>query len=376
MLNHGTFFLPGPTEVRTEILQEMMRPMLPHRSAAFEAVYARCDAGLRTVFRTSRPAYIASASATGLMEGAIRCAPSGIVLSLVNGAFSERFAQVASSCGRTVVRDDVALGLHHTPEQVAVLLEQTSARVVTLTHSETSTGALNDIAAIARVVHAAGAVILVDSVTGVAGAPLETDAWHLDFAFTGSQKALALPPGLALGVASQAFIEAAAHNTDRGTYFDLVEFEKYAVKSQTPNTPAISLFYALAAQVEAIAAEGMEARWQRHRDMQAMTLAWVWKLAADIDPAFAVLAPESGRSPTVTCVTLPAAMAGTVVAEATARRGYIIGAGYGPLRERTIRIGHMGDHTVTGLTNCLQAVRSAIESLCGAPPLVQVASAP
>ena len=365
MLTHGTFFLPGPTEVRPEILQTLTRPMLPHRSAAFEAIYARCDAGLRTIFRTSRPVYIASASATGLMEGAIRCAPSGAVLSLVNGAFSDRFAQVAQSCGRTVVRDDVALGNHHTPEQVAALLATSAAKIVTLTHSETSTGAMNDIAAIARAVHDAGAVILVDSVTGVAGAELESDAWHLDFVFTGSQKALALPPGLALGVASEAFIAAAAHNVDRGTYFDLVEFEKYAVRNQTPNTPAISLFYALAEQVEAIASEGIEARWARHLAMQALTIAWAGQLATDVSSAFGVLAPASGRSPTVSCITLPDAISGTAVAASVANRGYVIGAGYGPLRDRTIRIGHMGDHTVSGLTNCLAEVRDVLVSMVG-----------
>ncbi len=362
MLTNGTFFLPGPTEVRSEILAELTRPMLPHRGAAFEALYARCDAGLRPIFRTARPVYIASASATGLMEGAIRCAPAGTVLALVNGAFSERFAQVAISCGRNVVRDDVALGQHHEPERVESLLRDSGATVVTLAHSETSTGALNDIEALARVVHAHGAVILVDSVTGLAGAPIETDAWDLDFVFTGSQKAIALPPGLALGVASESFIRAAEANSNRGTYFDLVEFEKYAVKRQTPNTPAISLFYALAAQVEAIATEGIESRWDRHRSMQAMTLAWVDHLATTIDAAFAPLAPASGRSPTVTCITLPAALTGTAVAAGVAERGYVIGAGYGPLRDRTIRIGHMGDHTEAGLKRCLVEVEAVLAS--------------
>ena len=360
MISNGTFFLPGPTEVRPEILAQLARPMLPHRSAEFEAIYANCDAGLRRIFRTTRPVYIASASATGLMEAAIRSAPTGAVLSLVNGAFSERFAQVALSCGRTVVRDDIALGLHHTPAQVDALLGRTGARVVTLTHSETSTGALNDIEGIARVVHAHGAVILVDSVTGLAGAPLEMDTWGLDFAFTGSQKALALPPGLALGAASQSFIDAAAANTDRGTYFDLVEFEKYAIKSQTPNTPAISLFFALEAQVAAIAVEGLEARWERHRTMQAATLAWVQALSRGVDPAFDVLAPASGRSPTVTCVTLPSSLSGVRVAADVARAGYVIGAGYGPLRDRTIRIGHMGDHTPAALGRCLEVVRDVL----------------
>lgn len=363
MLTNGTFFLPGPTEVRPEILQELTRPMLPHRGAAFEAIYARCDAGLRTIFRTSRPVYIASASATGLMEGAIRCAPSGTVLSLVNGAFSERFADVAVSCGRVVVRDVVALGMHHTAERVAALLESSGARIVTLTHSETSTGAMNDIERIARVVHAAGAVILVDSVTGLAGARLETDEWELDFVFTGSQKALALPPGLALGVASSSFIAAAAKNTDRGTYFDLVEFEKYAIRNQTPNTPAISLFYALAAQVEAIGVEGLEARWTRHLAMQAATVTWAEQLGRDMHPAFGILAPASGRSPTVSCITLPKNLQGSTVAAAVSEMGYVIGAGYGALRDRTIRIGHMGDHTLTGLSDCLTTVQGALQTM-------------
>ncbi len=366
MISNGTFFLPGPTEVRAEILAHLARPMLPHRSAEFERIYAHCDAGMRSIFRTARPVYIASASATGLMEAAVRCAPAGAVLALVNGAFSERFAQVALSCGRTVVRDDVPHGEHHTPAQVDALLAGSGARVVTLTHSETSTGAMTDIEAIARVVHAHGAVILVDSVTGLAGAPLEMDAWGLDFAFTGSQKALALPPGLALGVASQSFIDAAASNVDRGTYFDLVEFEKYAVKSQTPNTPAISLFFALEAQVAAIAAEGIESRWERHRVMQAITLAWVAAMAHDVDPAFGVLAPASGRSPTVTCVTLPAGLSGVQVAASVAAHGFVIAAGYGPLRDRTIRIGHMGDHAPDALRRCLAVVQDVlVQQLAG-----------
>jgi aspartate aminotransferase-like enzyme len=363
MLSHGTFFLPGPTEVRPEILRELARPMLPHRSKEFEAIYARCDAGLRPIFRTSRPVYLVSASATGLMEGAVRCAPPGVVLSLVNGAFSERFADVAVSCGRTVVRDTVPLGMHHTPEQVTRLLHATGADVVTLTHSETSTGALNDIQSIARVVHAHGAVILVDSVTGVGGATLEADAWQLDFVFTGSQKALALPPGLALGVAQRAFIDAARSNPDRGTYFDLVEFDKYAARNQTPNTPAIPLFYALAAQVEAIAVEGMESRWARHLEMQAMTADWVATLHAAHGEEFGILAPVSGRSPTVTCITLPRGLSGTAVAADVARSGYVIGPGYGELRDRTIRIGHMGDHTPSGLSRCLAAVGETLRKL-------------
>jgi aspartate aminotransferase-like enzyme len=360
MLTDGRFFLPGPTEVRSALLQAMTQPMIPHRSREFEALYATCDAGLRQIFRTTRPVYVASASATGLMEGAIRCAPAGTVLSLVNGAFSERFAAVALSCGRTVIRDSVPLGQHHTPERVATLLRESSAQVVTVAHSETSTGALNDIQAIATVAHAHGAVILVDSVTGLAGAPVETDAWALDFVFTGSQKALALPPGLALGVASESFLATAGSNPHRGTYFDLLEYDAYARKNQTPNTPALSLFYALAAQVQHIVAESLPARWDRHERMRAQTEAWVASLQRELDPGFGILAPVSGRAPTVTCVTLPSAINGTEVAARTADHGYVIGPGYGALRDTTIRIGHMGDHTERGLENCLRTVRTVL----------------
>jgi aspartate aminotransferase-like enzyme len=365
MLTNGTFFLPGPTEVRPEILQQMARPMMPHRSATFERIYEQCDHGMRSIFRTTRPVYLGTSSATGMMEAGIRSAPPGTVLSLVMGAFSERFAHVAGSCGRTVVRDDVAHGMHHTPERVYALVQASGAAAVTVAQSETSTGAFNDIEAIARAVHAAGAVILVDSVTGCGGAQLEADAWKLDFVFTGSQKALALPPGLALAVASQSFIDAAASNADRGAYFDLVEIDAYAAKNQTPQTPVISLFYALAAQVDAIANEGLEQRWVRHLAMQSITIEWVQAMTRELDPALTVLAASDGRSPTVTCIALPASLTGPGVAAGVAEQGYMIGSGYGALRDRTIRVGHMGDHTPEGLTKFLSVVREVIATQLG-----------
>lgn len=363
MTAFGTFYLPGPTEVRAEVLQAMLQPMIPHRGADYEALHGRCDAGLRPVFRTTRPVLIATASATGLMEASLRCAPAGPVLALVNGAFSERYAQVAASCGREVHRDEVAPGRVHCPADVRDLLARTGATVVTVAHSETSTGALQDVQALARVVHEAGAAILVDSVTGLAGAPFETDAWGIDFVFTGSQKALALPPGLAFGVASAAFMAQAATRPLRGTYFDLVEFERFAEKRQTPNTPAVSLLYALDAQVRALTAEGIEARWARHAAMQAATEAWVARLAAEVDPAFGILAPAGARSPTVSCITLPAGLASGPIVAGAAARGFVIGAGYGPLKETTIRIGHMGDHDVPGVERVLGVVREVIEGL-------------
>jgi aspartate aminotransferase-like enzyme len=237
MSDFGTFFLPGPTEVRREILEAMLQPMLPHRGAAFEALYDRVDQGLRPVFRTQRPVFIGSCSATGLMEAAVRCAPPGPILALVNGAFSQRFADIARACDRETRVLQVPLGETHTLEAVDAALTAQWHAAMTVVHSETSTGALQDVAALAAVAHRHGTAILVDSVTGIGGAPVETDAWQLDFVLTGSQKALALPPGLAFGVASESFILQAQTATAKGLYFDLVEFEEYAHKRQTPNAP-------------------------------------------------------------------------------------------------------------------------------------------
>ncbi|MDQ2670988.1 MAG: aminotransferase class V-fold PLP-dependent enzyme, partial [Gemmatimonadota bacterium] len=304
--------------------------------------------------------YISSSSATGLMEAAIRNGSRERVLALVNGAFAERFAHIARACGREVETLECPWGEAHDPAAVAAALQAGRFDAVTVVHSETSTGALNPIADLARVVHAAGDVmLLVDSVTGVAGAPVKTDEWELDFVFTGSQKALALPPGLALGVARTALLERAETLPARGVYYDLIEFDRYLAKNQTPNTPALSLMYALAAQLDAIMGEGIEARWARHAAMAERTWRWVEEMT-HAGVALSVLAPAGARSPTVTCIRLPEGHTGPDVAAAMKQRGWTIGSGYGKLRDTTIRVGHMGDHTLEGLEMLLEELAAVL----------------
>ncbi len=351
LLDDGHFFLPGPTEVRPEVLAAMTRPMIPHRGRAFEEMFARIQEGMKQVFRTSRPVLVSSSSATGLMEAAIRCAPAGPVLSLVNGAFSERFAHVARACGRTVETVEVAAGEVVTPDQAEERFRAKSFAAMTVVHSETSTGALTDIRSMQTVARRHGAVCLIDSVSGIGGTPVEVDGWDLDYIFTGSQKALALPPGLAFAVASDAYLAQARSAPARGLYFDLVEFESFARKSQTPNTPALPLLYALEAQLSAIVAEGIEARWARHRAMSERARQWVGE-----HEGYGILAPPGARADTVTAITLPEGGKGAELVAAVERQGYVIGTGYGKLRDRTFRIGHMGDHTLQGLEGCLAAI--------------------
>lgn len=369
----GTFFLPGPTEVRPEVLSAMTRPMIPHRGAEFEALYARCDAGLRRVFRTARPVFIASSSATGLMEGAVRCAPPGRVLAVVNGAFSERFAEIARACGRAVDVLAVPFGRAADPDDVArQLAAGPGYAAVTVAHSETSSGALTDVVAVGAAARAHGARCLVDSVTALGAAPLDFDASGLDFVLTGSQKALALPPGLAFAAATEAYMADARRATDRGRYFDVVEFETFAHKRQTPNTPALPLLYALEAQLARTvgvdgrpdaAPEPVAARWARHAAMAAQTHAWAAERAARC--GVAVLAPAGERSPTVTALTLPRDVEPARLVAAVRARGYVVGGGYGAGRATTIRIGHMGDHTPEGLAGCLAACDDALAAVTG-----------
>jgi aspartate aminotransferase-like enzyme len=357
----GRFFLPGPTEVRPKILEAQLGPMIGHRGPDMVALMDELQRGLKVVFDTVRPVFVSSSSATGLMEAAVRNGASGPVLSLVNGAFSERFAEIAEACGLPVDRLEVPWGESHDPEAVAGALAGERYEAVTVVHSETSTGALEPIRQIAEVVCASGdALLLVDSVTGVGGAELHADAWGLDFVLTGSQKALALPPGLALAVASARMMARSATMERKGIYFDLVAFEENLAKLQTPNTPAISLLYALRAQLADILAETIEARWTRHRAMAERTWAWTERMREERGLALRVMAPEGARSPTVTAVAMPDGVGAPGVVNAVRERGWVIGGGYGKLKEGTFRIGHMGDHTVGELDALLEALEEVL----------------
>lgn len=359
----GTFFLPGPTEVRPEVLAAMTRPMIAHRGREFEALFARIQEGLREVFGTTRPVFVSSSSATGLMEAAVRCAPPGPILSVVNGAFSERFAQIVRATDRELDVLEVPPGQVATPDDVAARLRARRYAAMTVVHSETSTGALTDVRAIRAVAAAEGVPCLVDSVTGVGGAELRFDDWAFDLALTGSQKALAMPPGLAFAVASEGYMATAPQARGRGLYFDLVEFEEYARRNQTPNTPATSLFYAAEVQLAHIRAESMPARWARHAAMAAQTHRWVDERAERF--GIGILAPAGHRSPTVTAVTVPDGLTGDDVVRAVRARGFTLGGGYGKVKARTFRVGHMGDHTPDRLARCLDATEDALAELLG-----------
>ncbi|NIM49855.1 MAG: aminotransferase class V-fold PLP-dependent enzyme [Gemmatimonadales bacterium] len=356
----GRFFLPGPTEVHPDILKAMQRPMIPHRGQQMVDLLKGLEAPLKQLCRTERNVLIGTCAATGFMEMAVRSGVRHRALCLAGGAFGERFAGIVAATGREVVRLEVALGRTVEPDMLRDALRRSDADAVTLVHSETSTGALAPLEELAHVVHEFDDVmLLVDAVTSMGGCPVETDEWDLDFVFTGSQKALALPPGLALGVASERMLENAKNIPERGAYLDVVAFHKAAANYQPTNTPALSQVYALEAQLSRIDAEGgVEARWRRHDEMRRVVEEWVCGPGGEL--GFTYLPREDRRSWTVSCLRVPEGVNGRQLVHAMKREGWTIGTGYGELRHSTIRIGHMGDHTPAGVRELLGALESVV----------------
>jgi aspartate aminotransferase-like enzyme len=353
------FFLPGPTEVRPEVLEAMRHPMIPHRSAAMELLMRTIHGRLQPLFGTTRPVYVVNGSATYAMEMAIRCGSVGRVLSVVCGAFGERFAEIAELTGREVTRVIAEPGESVSPEQVRLALAHGAYDTVTMVHSETSTGVLSDVAGIAAAVReASNALLLVDAVTSIGAMPFQMDSWGADFVFTGSQKALALPPGLAFAAASERLLNRARTLFDRGFVLDLVKYEDYWHKSQSPTTPSISLLFALDRQLADMELEGLGARFTRHAQMARMTWDWV-EVDGGSDLRLEVLAREGERSPTVTAIVCDRP---EWVVRSLSEQGYVIGTGHGDLKHTTVRIGHMGDHSVEGLGALLGVMGRVIRS--------------
>ena len=348
-MDFGRYFVPGPSEVHPDVLQAMVRPVVYHRSREAQELLDRVQPLLQEVFGTRRPVYSITSSGTGVVEAGLRALPRGKVLALVNGAFSERFAKIATACGHDVERIEKPWGAVHDPAEIEI----DGHAAVTVVHSETSTGALQPLAELARAVDVP---LLVDSVSGAGGVPVEMDARGLAYVCTGAQKALALPPGLGFAAASERLLELAAHADRRGVYLDLLQYEHRA----PPFTPAISLLYALDAQRQRIEREGLAARFARHRRMAERTWAWVESARERLGVALEVLAPEGFRSPTVTCIRLPGNLTGPAVVQRIRERGYAVGGGYGRLKETTFRIGHMGEQTPDTLERLLAACDEAL----------------
>lgn len=356
MTDHPILFIPGPVEVDDELRQIMSRPLIGHRHPDFVALVPEVCGKLADLFRTSAYAAFENCAATCLMEAAVRnlVTPHGLVLHLTGGAFSERWVKISTACGRSVETFEVPWGSAHSPDGLRdKLITSPPFEAVMITHNETSTGVIEPLRELAAVVReeTPETLVLVDAVSSFAGAELQFDAWHLDLALAGTQKCLALPPGLTVYAVSQRALERAASVKDRGYLLDFPRAREAMAKGLTPATPCVPLVFALSAQLDRIAAEGLENRWQRHADMREITLGWAEEHGFT---PFVDNAPH--RSPTVTCLDVSGRDVNQL-AETAERAGYLIDKGYGRIKGETIRIGHMGDHTPDRLKLLLSALQ-------------------
>lgn len=353
---HPRLVIPGPVEVRKEILDAQTEWMIGHRSTAFTELFARLQDKLKKVFLTNSRVFVQGASGTGLWEGASRnCIRDGHkALHLVGGAFSERWAEISQLNGKDIDVIQVEWGQAHTPEMVAEALRKQTYDAVCFVHNETSTGVTNPAKEIAAAVRALApdTLILMDTVSGFLGAELRVDDWGIDVALTSSQKAFALPPGIAFASVSDRVIERAKTVKNRGYYFDFVTIEEALLKNNTTSTPPISLMFAADKQLDDILAEGLANRWARHTAMRDVTHQWA------LNHGFGLFAQEGYRSVTVTAVDNRAR---NVDVDAMAKfmskqKAFTMDKGYGKIKGKTFRVAHMGDMDMATLEEYLDGL--------------------
>lgn len=354
-------FIPGPTDVLPDVLAAQTAPMIGHRTDEFESLYARCEEGLQRLYSTTARVFIVAASGSGMQEAAIRNAVQQRVLCFVNGAFSERWYNVAVGCDKQAERVDIPWNTAVKPEQVTEALTRALAdgdvEAITVVHNETSTGVTSPVAAIAAAVReiSPNTLVLVDAVSSLAGIPLPFDASGIDLCLTSSQKALAVPPGLAFVAVSDRLMERAATVKGRGWYFDFINLEKALKKNTTPSTPAISLMRALDVQLAHIFAEGLAARFERHARLARRTQEWA------LSRGFDLMAEENYRSNTVTTVTNTREISIGALNLALAKEDMEISNGYGKYKDKAFRIAHMGECTDGDLERLLHAIDAWLE---------------
>jgi aspartate aminotransferase-like enzyme len=350
-------FIPGPVHVSEKTFAAFCKPMIGHRSGDFKALYGGIQPRLQQLFGTQQPVFLSTSSAWGVMEGAIRnLVGSGKVLNCMCGAFSDKWFDVSKRCGKDAVALQVEWGQPVRGEQVREHLKQGGFEAVTLIHNETSTGVMSPLAEIAEVLREfPGVSLIVDTVSSFSVVPIEMDALGIDVLLTGSQKALAMPPGLALFSVSKKAMEKAATVAGRGYYFDFIEFQKNQAEDMTPSTPSISHIYALASKLDDIFGEGIEARHARHAHTNAMVHEWVK------GRGFEFFAPEGYRSKSLTCVANNRGIDVAALAAGVKRsHGFIIDGGYGKLKGKTFRLSNMGDETEATVGELLAALDSVL----------------
>ncbi len=350
-------FIPGPTYVHPDVLAKMATPPIGHRTAEASALQRGISEKLQQLMYTTNKIVLSTSSGTGLMGGAIRSLTQKKAIVFSVGAFGKRWWELARLNGIEADLHEEEPGHPTMPETVEHYLKTGQYDVVTVTHNETSTGIQNPIESIAEVVSKYPDVIwLVDTVSSLGGVKVEVDRLGIDVCISSSQKALALPPGLALASISPKAEERLKAIGPRGYYLDLGTLVKYVDEKdyQYSCTPSIAHMFALDFQLDRILKEGLENRFIRHVEMAEYMINWA--------SHFYRVFPQPGfESMTVTCIENTRKTDIGALNKSLRERGMLISNGYGSLKDKTFRIGHMGDLTLEDM----EALTEAMEEILG-----------
>jgi aspartate aminotransferase-like enzyme len=354
-------FTPGPTPVPPEVLEAMSRPVIHHRSSDFRAIFERCLERLRHVYRTEGDVLLYTASGTGGMESALSnlTRPGDRVLVVSAGHFGERWAAMARNFGCEVDQLTYEWGESPAHDELARRLSELGgAKVVFTTHSETSTGVVADVQALAATAKEAGALVVVDAVSSLGAVPLETDAWGLDSVISGSQKALMTPPGLATVSVSPDAWAAVEKGAASRYYFDWGQTKARQDTFDPAFTPAVSTVVGLDVALGLLLAEGLEQAFDRHARLGRACRAGVKAMGLEL------FSPDDDRSAVVTAINAPDGIdSGELVQTLRDRHGIVLAPGQGPLKGKIFRIGHIGYYDVFDITTALAGVELVLSEL-------------
>jgi aspartate aminotransferase-like enzyme len=344
-------FTPGPTPVPPQVLAALAEPVVHHRSPDFRPIYERCLARLREVCRTEHDVLLFTSSGTGAFEAAVQnlVSPGEPHLVVSAGNFGDRWAALTRAYGAGVDQLRYEWGETPDPDDVRARLAEREAKAVWVVHSETSTGVVADVQAIARAAKEFGALVVVDAVSSLGALPCETDAWELDVVVSGSQKALMTPPGLGLCAVSEAAY--AGVGSAPRFYFDWQRTRTAQTKLDAAFTPPVSLVAALEVALGLLLEEGLEASFERHVRLGRAARAGAKAMGLEL------FSPDEDRSAVVTAVRVPEGIdADDVVKALRDRFGITIAGGQGGLKGRIFRLGHIGWFDVFDITTMLAAV--------------------
>lgn len=353
---------PGPTAVPPEVYLAQGSPLVYHRGPGYGELLREVAAGIKALLKTDSEVLVFTSSGTGGLESAVAnlFSPGDRVVVPVSGYFGDRFAKIAEAFHLDVRRIDYEWGRAVDPSDVEEALGEAPTKGVLFQHSETSTGVVNDVEPIARAAKEAGALTALDVISSAGAVPLETDAWGIDVAIGGSQKALSATPGIAFVSVSEGARAATREATSPRFYFDWAAYRAAYEREnpESPWTPAISLMLGLREALRLYLEEGAEEVLRRHELLSTAAKEGVRALGLDL------FGDHPERAWAVTAVRVPDGVDGKgIVSKMRADHGIIIAGGQGPLTGKVFRIGHLGYYDRFDIVRCLSALELTLMDL-------------